>query len=250
MTPPHLLLILGPTASGKSTAGHVLAGKGWRHVEASDVFRCLIGERSIQAPNDLQAAEMLFETAGFDAVSRSVLADLGNRPLEPVVLSGLRTPEEVLALLMAPLSVRIVNLQARFATRLERTKKGADFMTQRDRKESAWGLLPISADLADRTVVNESTLKTFIREIQQLEEWSTWSAREAPSHIAKRRFASLIEADSGARITDSTLAALVEPHGLASRTRNDHWTLSRSGRTYLALMRLRWPTFLRSACPA
>ena len=250
MIPPKLLLILGPTASGKSTAGRALASKGWQHIEASDVFRRLIAKRSIQAPDDVRAADRLFEIAGFDAVSQSVLDNLGNGDLEPVALSGLRTPEEILTLLVAPVSVRIVSLQARFSTRLGRTEESAECMTQRDRKESSWGLLPISADLADRIIVNESTLQAFLAEIQQVEEWSNWSAKGTPSNVARLRLATLIEADAGARVSDPTLAALVEPQGLARRAAHDHWTLSRSGRAYLALMRHRWPAIYRSPCPA
>jgi len=170
VTSPYLLLIIGPAASGKTTAGQFLAGRGWIHVEASQVFRRLARTECEDPVAQLDEAGDFFAREGFNAVARAILSDIGQSLQDPVVLTGLRTPEEVVTVLRSSLPIGILALDAKFTIRAKRSPESKRALSRRDEVEFSWGLLPKAKGIADRVIVNELSQRSFRGRVEELAE--------------------------------------------------------------------------------
>lgn len=150
--PASILLICGPTCSGKTTAaGWISANYGIPHLEASDFMRKAFWERhGLRAQASIgDFAEAALETQP-GIVSELILEHLSQYGLDTVVVTGFRSPKELKALetgLASRHCVRIIFLDAPYETRFERAKARAREPTSersfdtRNAQESRMGIL-------------------------------------------------------------------------------------------------------------
>lgn len=166
--------VIGPTCAGKTTFGLRAEQLGWRFIEASSVVRTFQEDSVVD--EDIGAYELakrvLYEH-GADIVARRIFelyeADLDN----PIVITGFRTLEELIALRSRVPRTRVIFVDATERTRFERyvrrsrpdSKQRMDEFRQLDRQQAEFGLLQVSRYVADLVIRNEGTYDEYIQQI-------------------------------------------------------------------------------------
>lgn len=169
------LLVVGRTCAGKTTfAEYGSANHGLTYIEASTIVRSLHVERFDSDDRDGFAFAMrALDRLGHDIVPRTIVERYGDRLQQPFVVSGLRDIEEIRYMTERVPRCRVVLIDASERTRFERhvrrARPGAETtLTEfraRDRRQDAFGLLPIADDVADIRITNEGKMEGYHRQI-------------------------------------------------------------------------------------
>lgn len=172
--PPTVLLIVGRTCAGKTTFAERAESQGFTRIEASEIVR-KIGSDPLpdDDPGGFRFAMRTLDELGHDAVASQIGEQIRDSPEVPVVVSGLRDIEEIAYFKRTMPHARVVLIEASERTRFEREVRrgrvGAstriDTFRERDEKQDAFGLLPIVDDLADITILNESSFEVYMQQI-------------------------------------------------------------------------------------
>jgi inosine/xanthosine triphosphate pyrophosphatase family protein/dephospho-CoA kinase len=171
-----ILLVIGYKCAGKTTlADHVACLEGVKVYEASSVLRTLAveNERTISSSSDAHAFLSEF---GLEAVGVRLSEYLCHSGSRTNIVTGLRTPEEILVLKMAFPNARVVLIEADPRVRFERHIRRArdpDVKTYRqfldaDEEQNRFGVMRVASELADVIIRNDSQLGTFSKRIDDV----------------------------------------------------------------------------------
>lgn len=249
-TDGRLVLIVGRTATGKSTAGRYLQDRrGYVHLEASDAFNTLASTESTGPLERVAAADRWFQTHGYSSVARVLAERVARHPQRRVAVVGLRTPLELLVLASQARPVLVVHVVASPEVRALRYRdllgRGAGELAERDVAEEKWGLLGFADELADVTITNEDAMSVFAT---ALDQHIAHAGRAKPTTEAPERLKVLRALSSlGPGATTSVLAVetgiplprlrtvLATSRVLVSPTeqQDEGWTLTGPGFAYL-----------------
>jgi dephospho-CoA kinase/inosine/xanthosine triphosphate pyrophosphatase family protein len=173
-----VLCVIGAKCAGKTTlANMMLRDPDAVHIEASTLFRELEAESGLTFSSDEEVLRFL-ASKHFDAVAGRVLDQIEQLDRYPVVVTGLRTPEEIALLARHLEDLVIVNVVADDRVRYERhldRRRDPDLdnyesFRTRDEIQRHFGALRIAADIADVTISNDGTLGEYAAKVAQL--WS------------------------------------------------------------------------------
>jgi dephospho-CoA kinase len=173
----RLIGLTGTNGAGKGEAAAFFKKHGFAAVSLSDVLRDELDKKHLPATRDnlIRAGNALRGRYGADILARRVMKRVRGR----TVIDSIRTPQEiaflktqkgfVLLAIDAPPAVRFERVKRRgrdesAATLDEFIRKEREEMTDRPEGQQLHRCL----DLADRTLVNDSTPEAFHR---KLEEW-------------------------------------------------------------------------------
>lgn len=164
----QVILVVGPTCSGKTTFGvQVSNDRGCDFVDASSLVRRRRVGRDVEKKIGDFAAEVL-DREGFDMVAREI-AQIYGRTDSPLVVTGLRTIEEIQHLRLVWPELILVSLHApqrvryqRFVERASREELTFSEFQQKDDQQAELGLLPVADELADYIVDNVGTIGEFV----------------------------------------------------------------------------------------
>ena len=276
---PAQFLVIGRTCAGKSTfAARALSTPGFRHIEASDALR-RIRHDIVGLPDpsaDMSGyAFSLLQHLGMDKVAQQIVHEEGeDLKNQPVVISGLRTIEEIATFRRLLPVARIIYVDAPLNMRFERYTlrgRGRDSLSRDrfeslDRDQDRFGLLPVARDVADVVINNRESLTEYLDEVdRQLRGRSTnaiaparpsvvnGDARDAQVGGRRTRLSRALT-----RLRDEgplTLKQLEEREGLGEhnasrilgfapsttlRTTGDdgreYWEITEAGRDYLSIL--------------
>lgn len=214
--------LTGRNAGGKTTAGEVLATKGFTYVSLSDVIREEAKQRGLSdvRENLIALGNELRERHGPSALATLTVAKM--QPDRNYVVDSIRHPAEVEALKNAgsfTLFHVFAPLEARFARSLARARDGdaqtlQDFIRQEEREfassNAAAQQLLETERLANRTIENSGTLEEFggqiataLRELQVSFARPSWDQYfmdiavkvAARSNCMKRQVAAVVVSD-------------------------------------------------------
>jgi dephospho-CoA kinase len=249
---PPLLLIIGPTAVGKTTAGQHLAERHhFLFFEASSAFRDLADGTDLDPTERARVADLWLARHGHGAVARRLLELLDATPRAPTVIAGLRTTMELVLMCSLPRPVTLVSLAAPERARLDRYMRkcrSGDELQVRDEIEHRWGALDVIGEVADRVIANGRTLEAFRSEINRLVEDPPQLARPAPSQrglalqglaaIGPHATAGAVADWAGLARGEASAGLSRSPH-LASRTDingESRYSLTLAGAAYAELL--------------
>jgi len=167
-----LYLVIGKMCAGKTTLGqYATSHHSYRFIEASSILRMIAERDGITAPNAFYLAKEVLERQGPDIVAREIVGMYD--PAHDTVVTGFRTIEEVQYTRSHLPDCKVVFIDASERTRFERhLARGRldeiqtlrDFQ-EHDRRQWAFGLLPVACDLANVRIENEGTMSDFHAQI-------------------------------------------------------------------------------------
>jgi len=164
-----LIVICGPTGSGKTTIGRLVARRlALTHVEMSDIALAERAhfERAEGSISTLDFVEsVLWYGKNWDVVVRR-MSDLVTKG--GLVATGPRRPEEIEALTSLSTTVDLVYLDVPMEARAMRAIRDATKQTNREtfvartRREASWGLLDRPGQFSFRLVSNAGTVEEAV----------------------------------------------------------------------------------------
>jgi len=172
----HVVIVVGARCSGKTTFSDYMARyDSVRVYEASTVLRG-IGEELGVIPNNSDEALAFLQEIGWDSVARKIADYIDKDDARLNVVTGLRTPEELLFLKRRFPLAKIVLVDAdqrlRFERHIRRARDGELTNTKafsgEDEKQMQFGTLRIASDIAEVTVLNDGTLNQYSRKIAEI----------------------------------------------------------------------------------
>jgi dephospho-CoA kinase/inosine/xanthosine triphosphate pyrophosphatase family protein len=172
----HVILVVGARCSGKTTFSDYLARyDSVRVYEASTVLRG-IGEELGVIPSNSDEALTFLQEIGWDSVARKIADYIDKDDARLSVVTGLRTPEELLFLKRRFPLAKIVLVDADQRIRFERhIRRSRDSnlidmkaFSGEDEKQRQFGTLRIANDIAEITILNDGTLNQYSRKIAEL----------------------------------------------------------------------------------
>ena len=170
-----VVLVVGARCSGKTTFSDYMANyESVRVYEASTVLRGIAEEAGVIPSNSDEALVFLREV-GWDSVARKIAEYIEKDDARVSVVTGLRTPEELLLLKRRFPAARIVLIEADQRIRFERHIRRARDRTlatikafaQEDEKQKEFGTLRIASDIAEIIIVNDGTLDQYCKRIEE-----------------------------------------------------------------------------------
>lgn len=170
-----VVLVVGARCSGKTTFSDYMANyESVRVYEASTVLRGIAEEVGVIPSNSDEALEFLKEV-GWDSVARKIADYIDKDDARLSVVSGLRTPEELLFLKRRFPAARIILIDADQRMRFERhILRARDRLlpnmkafSREDEKQKEFGTLRIAADIAEITIVNDGTRDQYSKKIEE-----------------------------------------------------------------------------------
>jgi dephospho-CoA kinase len=175
----HIVLVVGARCSGKSTFSDYMANyDSVRVYEASTVLRGLGEENGVIPSNSEEAIDFLSEV-GWDAVARKIADYIEKNDARLNVVTGLRTPEELLFFKRRFPTARIILIDAdqriRFERHIKRARDG-DLTTMKafaaeDERQRRFGTLRIASDIAEITIHNDGTRDQYSKRIEEVIEF-------------------------------------------------------------------------------
>lgn len=172
----HVILVVGARCAGKSTlSDHMANYDSVRVYEASTVLRG-IGEEIGAIPTNSEEALEFLSQAGWDAVARKIADYIEKDDARLNVVTGLRTPEELLFLKRRFPSAWIVLVDAdqriRFERHLRRARDGElttmNAFAAEDERQRKFGTLRIAKDIAEITINNDGTREQYSKKISDV----------------------------------------------------------------------------------
>lgn len=170
----HVILVVGARCSGKTTFSDYMANyESARVYEASTVLRGIGQETGVIPSNSDEALDFLSEI-GWDSVARKIADYIDKDDARLNVVTGLRTPEELLFLKRRFPFARIVLIDAdqriRFERHIRRARDGElttiKSFAAEDEKQRKFGTLRLASDLAEITIINEGTHNQYCQRIE------------------------------------------------------------------------------------
>ncbi|WP_315798144.1 non-canonical purine NTP pyrophosphatase [Bradyrhizobium sp. SZCCHNRI3043] len=184
-TPRHVILVVGAKCSGKTTFSDYMANyDSVRVYEASTVLRG-IGQESGAIPSDSNEALAFLSEMGWDIVARKIAEYIEKDDSRLSVVTGLRTPEELLLLKRRFPAARIVLIDAdsriRFERHIRRARDG-DFSTSKaflneDENQKKFGIMRIANDIAEIVITNDSGREQYCSKIRDAIDQITTTPR-------------------------------------------------------------------------
>ena len=197
------LVVIGESCAGKTTFAHVAISRhDAKHVEASAVLvRLAEQSSSASLPNrqthPAQYASALLAELGMDAIAEWIVEHHHDEmELEPSIITGLRTLEELRAILHAFPAAKVVHISSTFNMRYERylvRKRGdedtrtRDDFKARDSDQEGFGLLPVARDVCDLTIDNTGSLEEYIATASMV--WDEYQLTGSLARPSERRLA-------------------------------------------------------------
>jgi dephospho-CoA kinase len=176
MTHPRVVIVIGYRCSGKTTFGDYLGARdGVTVFEASSVIRRVAEEAEVDISTSNRAIEFMRQQ-GFGVVGKRIADLIQRSDSELIVITGLRAPEEVSEIAETFASTAVIRIGADIKTRFERHLRRsrdpsvntlADF-AKLDAQQDEFGLMPISADLADEKIENEEDFASFYANVDSI----------------------------------------------------------------------------------
>ncbi|VGO12254.1 hypothetical protein PDESU_00805 [Pontiella desulfatans] len=203
----HLFLVSGYPCSGKTTIGEYLSrNMGFHHIEASDFMRHAYHQRhgyTSSVPLELFACRILEQFP--ETVVDGVLSEIDRTDLPDVVITGLRSPDEIRIFkeqYSGAGDVRTVFLEADTAIRYERSdKRGREDalrslseFEKRDGLQTDMGLGVVEGESQYR-VENNGRFEAFYRQFE-----TVFSLRLTPLDLEKAKFITKYEHNLEGRI--------------------------------------------------
>lgn len=171
-----LLIVIGHKCAGKTTlSDHVAFLDGAKVFEASTILRELAKEAGVDVETSDEAFDFL-RIRGWDSVAVRIAEYVDRAGSNFNVISGLRTPEELLHLKKKFPNARIVFIEADVKDRFERhVRRGRDqhvktirnFEAQ-DEAQMKFGVMRVATELSDITINNNGTIESYKRRIDEL----------------------------------------------------------------------------------
>jgi dephospho-CoA kinase len=145
-----------------------------RVYEASTVLRGIAEDVGVIPTNSDEALDFLKEV-GWDSVARKIADYIDKDDSRLSVVTGLRTPEELLFLKRRFPAARIILIDADQRIRFERHIRRARDRTltdmkafsREDNKQKEFGTLRIANDIAEITIINDGTRDQFSKKIEE-----------------------------------------------------------------------------------
>lgn len=165
----RLIIVIGDKCAGKTTFGdHALQRFGMRTIEASIVFRNLLERLGGEAASSSEALKFL-QQSGMDLVSQDIWEIIADWEKGGVVVTGLRTIEEVQYLASKYPSCELIYVEADARTRFFRHMRRArdeevvafSSFEDMDEEQREFGLIGVGSHLADTVIHNVSDLKSY-----------------------------------------------------------------------------------------
>lgn len=184
-----VLLVIGDKCAGKTTfSDHVLATYEDVSVyEASTVLRGIAEEEGV-IPTSSDEALAFLGAKGWDAVAAKIAQYIDKSDTRWNVITGLRTPEELLLLKERFPDAQIVLVNAdpriRFERHIRRARdqdiKTFEAFRNQDEKQRQFGVLRVASELADETITNDSTIEQYHAKIGTLLDQITKKTTSRP----------------------------------------------------------------------
>ena len=174
----HIILVVGARCSGKTTFSDAMAKyDSVRVYEASTVLRG-IGEDAGIIPTSSDEALAFLDEIGWDSVAKKIADYIEKDDARLNVVTGLRTPEELLFLKRRFPSARIVLINAdqriRFERHIRRARDGEftnmKSFAREDERQREFGTLRIASDIAEITILNDGSREQYIKKIEDAVE--------------------------------------------------------------------------------
>ena len=172
---PPILLVVGPTCSGKTTFGSfVQQDPKWRVIDASSIVRLIREERRVPEMDASDFAHSLLAEEGPDVIARHISRSyVENLTSGGLVVTGFRAIEEVAFFRETYKQVKVVSVETPQRVRYERyVRRGTrkelntfdDFQIH-DERQYSLGLLRVASELADVRISNVYDEKTYFTQI-------------------------------------------------------------------------------------
>ncbi|WP_322417212.1 non-canonical purine NTP pyrophosphatase [Mesorhizobium huakuii] len=174
-TTPPIICVVGYKCSGKTTFAHIAQSiREIVHLEASTFFRSRTAEEGLTVSSEADTLAYM-ETAGYDAVARSMIEHIDGLSDRAIIITGFRTPEEILLLRRLYDNTVVVGVSADQRIRFERhIKRGRELeidtyrrFKENDLSHSLFGLVDILDDVADLSIVNDGSLQDYSRKVRE-----------------------------------------------------------------------------------
>ncbi|WP_167458439.1 non-canonical purine NTP pyrophosphatase [Mesorhizobium kowhaii] len=171
---PPIICVVGYKCSGKTTFAHIAQSvREIVHLEASTFFRNRISEEDLIITSEADTLRYM-ESAGYDAVARSMIEHIDSLSDRAIIITGFRTPEEILLLRKLYDNMIVVSVSADQRIRYERhIKRGRELdidnyqrFKQNDVSHSLFGLVDVMDDVSDVSIGNDGTLQDYIRKVR------------------------------------------------------------------------------------
>jgi len=171
-----ILLVVGDKCAGKSTfSDHMTGYEDVRVYEASNVLR-LIAEQKGVIPGTADEALLFLETFGWDVVASKIAQYIETSDALWDIVTGLRTPEELLLLKRRFPESHIVLIDADARIRFERHIKRArdqeirsfQSFAEQDAKQRQFGVMRVATEIADFVINNEASISSYKSKIDAL----------------------------------------------------------------------------------
>jgi inosine/xanthosine triphosphate pyrophosphatase family protein/dephospho-CoA kinase len=232
-----VLLVIGARCSGKTTFSDYMAKyESVRVYEASTVLRGIAQDVGVIL-GDSEEALVFLKEAGWDCVARKIADYIDKVDCQLSVVTGLRTPEEILLLKRRFSHARIVLIDAdpriRFERHIRRARDGAladlRVFSDEDEKQKQFGTLRIANDIAEVTIYNDGTRNQYSRKIEEVIDLVSTKPKAAKLQPNKslselhRSLRALLEIGTSA--TCESISALTAKLGLPVRKYNTNRAL-------------------------
>jgi dephospho-CoA kinase len=163
------LLIVGPTNSGKTTAGKFIQWKlGWRHIEASSILRKILEERGEGMSAD-SVRDFMNETSRL-GVAKRVISHISPDLQDHIVITGFRAPEEIEYFEHNYGSIELLEITASHSLRQRREfsyQQSCESIPfeKREELDEYLGLNELTSEYAEYSIENASTISDFQEEL-------------------------------------------------------------------------------------
>jgi inosine/xanthosine triphosphate pyrophosphatase family protein/dephospho-CoA kinase len=170
-----VVLVIGPKCAGKTTlSDHMAAFESVSVYEASTVLRG-IAEDEDASPRNSDEAFAFLEKKGWDIVADKIGRYIEVSHTRWNIVTGLRTPEELLCLKEKFPNCLILMIEAdtqiRFERHIRRARdQGLNTFTEfkeEDERQQRFGSLRVANEVADVTIRNEGSIEQYKRKIDE-----------------------------------------------------------------------------------
>lgn len=210
---PSVVCVIGHKCAGKTTASEfVQSSFGASFYEASQELRAAASDAGLEI-SSTESALTFLDGHGYDIVAKQIIDQLAGEEPPLVIISGLRTVEELERIYESFPHVRTIVIKADRRIRFERhLRRGRDTdiksikqFAQLDADQLSFGLLEIAEEVADYIIINDGDLPTYYSKVNG-------DVKDALLARAKDR----ISAFSDLSETHRSLIALAQIGGMAS----------------------------------
>jgi inosine/xanthosine triphosphate pyrophosphatase family protein/dephospho-CoA kinase len=170
-----VLLVIGPKCAGKTTlSDHMATYDSVSVYEASNVLRGIAQEEGV-IPSNSDEAFVFLEAKGWEVVAERVSNYIEMNDTRWNVVTGLRTPEELLFIKERFPDSHIVLIDTdskiRFERHIRRARdddlKSFEAFQEEDEKQRKFGVLRVTAEIAETTISNDGSVEQYTAKIDE-----------------------------------------------------------------------------------